>query len=87
MCNHLKNNNNPSFQTVLLNSGDIKIKAEENYRDTARALNRTSLGEWSTLLKPNQKFWHPISTTSPRTVTTSVVDYGKKKSFESLLPI
>jgi hypothetical protein len=47
MYNHLKKNNNPNFQTVLLNSGDIKIIAEEekDYRDITRALNQTNI-EW-----------------------------------------
>jgi hypothetical protein len=41
MYNHLKKNNNPNFQTVVLNSGEIKINAEEekDYRDITRALN------------------------------------------------
>jgi hypothetical protein len=47
MYNHLKKNNNPNFETVLLNSGGIKINAEEekDYRDITRALNQTNI-EW-----------------------------------------
>jgi hypothetical protein len=43
MYNYLKKNNIPNFQTVLLNSGDIKINTEEekNYREITRALNQT----------------------------------------------
>jgi hypothetical protein len=35
MYKHVQKNNNPNFQTVLLNSGDIKINAEEekDYED------------------------------------------------------
>jgi hypothetical protein len=42
MYKYLKNN--PNFQTVLLNSGDIKLNAEEEkvYRDITRALNQTN---------------------------------------------
>jgi hypothetical protein len=45
--NHLEKINSPNFQTVLLNSGDIKINAEEekDYRDITRALNQTKI-EW-----------------------------------------
>jgi hypothetical protein len=47
MYNHLKKNNNLNFQTVLLNSGDIKINVEEekDYRDITRALDQTNI-EW-----------------------------------------
>jgi hypothetical protein len=46
MYNHLKKNNSPNFQTVLLNSRDIKINAEEeDYRDITRTLNQTNI-EW-----------------------------------------
>jgi hypothetical protein len=40
-------NDNPNFQTVLLNSGEIKINAEEekDYWDITRALNQTNI-EW-----------------------------------------
>jgi hypothetical protein len=36
-----KKNNNPNFETVLLNSGDIKINSEEenDHRGITRALN------------------------------------------------
>jgi hypothetical protein len=41
---HLKKYNNHNFQTVLLNSGDIKINAEEekDYRNITRALKQTN---------------------------------------------
>jgi ribosome assembly protein YihI (activator of Der GTPase) len=47
MYNHQKKNNKPNFQTALLNSGEIKINAEEekDYRDITRALNHTNI-EW-----------------------------------------
>jgi NACalpha-BTF3-like transcription factor len=49
MYNYLKKNNNPNFQTVLLNSGDIKINTEEekDYRDITRALNQTNIELYS----------------------------------------
>jgi hypothetical protein len=44
MYNHLKRNNNRNFQRVLLNSGDIKINEEKDYRDITRVLNQTNIG-------------------------------------------
>jgi hypothetical protein len=47
MDNHVKKNNISNFQTVLLNSGEIKINAEEekDNRDITRALKQTNI-EW-----------------------------------------
>jgi hypothetical protein len=61
MYNHVKENNTPNFQTVLLNSGNVKINAEEekDYRDITRALNQINI-EWyafaNKLTRPNM---HP----------------------------